>query len=428
MIYYFSIPRSHNIPDICNIYYFSKYHTSCIRNYIIIFRLLYSVLFPVYVFLLFFIQHHLIEMIHTINDLYTCIADFIYIISNVLDLIAISTNNPIPPLLRQYTSNVYNAKLNSPENSLSRGIKSIYNKIVPIYIVSLSITLLYKHIFCYPKQCILLKYKIHILAYLCQISTSRLWNNITITIDALEYPLYCAYKYIAQLRYDYYYLVVVFVYYWYMYTYESYKCVNEELICTRDTCVAHDTVHVAKTLARQIYLIIILLDNSDRKCITMILRYIFMNINLKLSNNVHVFYLRTHIFHLSSHSKFNNIIKNVLHFCILHLILHVLSMILLNRFPHDHESTCIPIILKMFMFNLNSTMLVSSVSHYYYYYSASTCNFILSPCIQIIACSMYATYKVQVHSHYWSKGNSQGGGDSVYSLHRWVYFNYTDYG
>ena len=66
-----------------------------------------------------------------------------------------------------------------------------------------------------------------------------------------------------------------------------------------------------------------------------------------------------------------------------------------------------------FMFRLHSTMLIRSV----YYYSASTCNFILSQCSN-----------VQVRSHYWSKGNFQGGGDSVYSLHRWVYLNYTDYG
>ena len=77
-----------------------------------------------------------------------------------------------------------------------------------------------------------------------------------------------------------------------------------------------------------------------------------------------------------------------------------------------------------FMFSLNSTILVRSV----YYYSASACNFILSQCITIIACSVYRTQKVQVRSHYWSKGNYQGGGDSDYSLHRWVYLNYTDYG
>ena len=77
-----------------------------------------------------------------------------------------------------------------------------------------------------------------------------------------------------------------------------------------------------------------------------------------------------------------------------------------------------------FMLKLNSTMLIRSV----YYYSVSTCNCILSQRIKIIACSVYATCKVQVRSHYWSKGNFQGGGDSVYYLHRLVYLNYTDYG
>ena len=72
----------------------------------------------------------------------------------------------------------------------------------------------------------------------------------------------------------------------------------------------------------------------------------------------------------------------------------------------------------------NSTMLIKSV----YYYSVSTCNFILSQRIKIIACSVYAMCKVQVRSHYWSKGNFQGGGNSVYYLHRLVYLNYTDYG
>ena len=76
------------------------------------------------------------------------------------------------------------------------------------------------------------------------------------------------------------------------------------------------------------------------------------------------------------------------------------------------------------MFKLNCTMLIRSA----YYYSASTCRFILSPCIKIIACSVYTTYKVQVRSHYWSKGNFQGGGDPGYFQHRCVYLNYTDYG
>ena len=204
--------------------------------------------------------------------------------------------------------------------------------------------------------------------------------------------------------------------------------------------------------------------NNDSLCLIMVMYkvhnsneiehviYYFMKDNLICGLVLHLisdFFFGSTFKHKHANSKCNVIIINMIFSIYMYLVQKVINQLMaiiyvylsniimcrnvyVLQFAYMYNcyllimfaSTCSRSELLLFMFKLNSTMLIRSI----YYYSASTCNSILSQCIEIIACSVYATCKVQVRSHYWSKGNSQGGGDSVYSLHRWVYLKYTDYG